>query len=78
MSLELGGRVTIGTFTPGLDRVYAFTLMEPLELTGVPRSWSGPVSNDMAPARPGTNGPVNVLTIVEMSTGSVNVGDVQN
>jgi hypothetical protein len=74
LSLELGGPVTLGAFTPGVGSVYTasttgrvtstagdatltasgpvrlangpFTLLQPLELTGVPRGWPGPVSND--------------------------------
>ena len=77
LSLTLGEPVSLGSFTPGVARVYtastsadvvstagdatltwsgpdhlangSFTLAQPLEVTGLPKTWSAPVSHDLVP-----------------------------
>jgi hypothetical protein len=94
LSLTLGGPVALGSFLPGVARVYqasttadvvstagdatltwsgpdhlangSFTLAQPLEVTGLPKTWDAPVSHDIVPIgfsqRIGANDPLRTGT----------------
>jgi arabinogalactan endo-1,4-beta-galactosidase len=94
LSLTLGGPVSLGTFTPGVARVYeatatadvvstagdatlsvsgpdhlsngAFRLPQPLEVTGLPKTWGAPVSHDLVPI--GFRQPVGANDALRMGT----------